>query len=204
MKQETSLCNTVCLIIKLLRHHLIEIFELLFLQNLCVQSRNTVDRVACHDCQMCHLHLSIIDNCHLFDLLIVSRITILNFYDKSAVDLLNDLIDSRKQSGEQLNRPFFQSFCHDRMVRVSHGLSSNVPCLIPSKSFLIHQNTHQLSHSHSRMCIIHLECHFLIQLCDITVCLFVFRDRCLDAGRNEEILLFQTKFLACVMIIIGI
>src|SRR5699024_12739808 len=36
--------------------------------------------------------------------------------NKSPVDLFNDLVNTRKQFREQLNRPFFQSFCHNGMV----------------------------------------------------------------------------------------
>ena len=97
MKKETSLCNTVCLVIKLLRHHFVEILQLLMLQDLCVQSCHTVNRVACCNCKMCHLYLSVIDDCHLADLFLITGIHLLDLQDKSAVDLLNDLIYSWKE-----------------------------------------------------------------------------------------------------------
>ena len=97
MKKETSLGDAVCLIIELLRHHLIEILQLLFLQNFCMQSCNTVYRITGCNCQMSHLYLSIIDDCHFADLILVAGIHFLYLYDKSAVDLFNDLINSGKQ-----------------------------------------------------------------------------------------------------------
>ena len=157
MKQETSLCDTVCLVVELLRHHLIEVLQLLFLQDLGVQSCNTVYRVACSDCQVCHLHLSVVDDRHLADLLLVARISSLDLLHKAAVDLFDDLVYTRKQSGEQLDRPFFQCLSHDRMVRVSTGLCRYLPCLVPSKSFLIQKDTHQLCNCYGRMGIVELE-----------------------------------------------
>ena len=59
---------------------------------------NAVDRKACHNCHIGHAHLSVIDNGHLADLLLISRIAGLDLIYKAAVDLLHDLIDT----GEQL------------------------------------------------------------------------------------------------------
>ena len=42
VQQETSLCNAVGLVVKFLRHHLVEILQLLFLQNFCMQPCHTV------------------------------------------------------------------------------------------------------------------------------------------------------------------
>ena len=154
MKQETSLGNTIGLVVEFLRHHLVEILQLSLLQDLSMQFSHTVYRITCHDCQMSHLYLTVHDNGHLLNLLIVVRVLFLDLNDKSAVDLLYDLVDTRKQSGEQLDRPFFQCLSHDGVVGVSTGFSGYIPCLIPLQSFLIHQDTHQLCHCNGRMCII--------------------------------------------------
>ncbi len=97
VKQETPLSDTVGLVIKLLRHHLVEITELLILQNLCVQGSHAVYGIACRDSQMGHLHLSVIDDRHLADLLLVTRVFRFDLLHKSAVDLLHDLIDTGKE-----------------------------------------------------------------------------------------------------------
>ena len=109
MSKETSLCDTVCFVVELLRHHLIEILQLLILEDLGMKACNTVYRVACNDRKVSHLNLSVIDDCHLFDFLIVSRISVLYFNDETTVDLFDDLVYTRKQSGEQLDRPFLKS-----------------------------------------------------------------------------------------------
>ena len=104
--------------------------------------RNTVYGITCNDCKMCHLHLAIINDCHLTDLLRIIRILLLDLFHKSAVDLFNNLINSGKKSGEQLDWPFFQSLCHDGMVGVCTGLRGDCPCFIPGKIIFIHENSH--------------------------------------------------------------
>ncbi len=98
-----------------------------------MQSCNAVYRVACCNRQMCHLDLSVVDDRHLANLLLIARILRLNLQDKTAVDLFDDLVYTRQQSGEQLDRPFFQCLCHDGVVRVSTGLRRYLPCLIPAQ-----------------------------------------------------------------------
>jgi len=103
---------------------------------------------------MSHLNLSVVDDCHLCNLLLVTRILLLNLNDETAVDLLNDLIDTRKQTGEQLDRPFLKCLCHDRVVRVSTGLCRNLPCFIPGQTVVIQKDSHQLCNRYGRMGIV--------------------------------------------------
>ena len=131
MKKETSLGDTVRLVVELLRHHLIEVTKLLFLKDLCVKLRNTVYREAADDCKVSHADLSVVNDRHSADLLVVTRISLLDLSYKAAVDLLNNLVNTRKQTGEQLDRPFFKSFSHDGVVCVGTGLCRDLPGLIP-------------------------------------------------------------------------
>ena len=48
--------------------------------------------------KMRHLNLSVVDDRHLADLLLITGISALNLVEKSPVDLLNDLIDPGQQS----------------------------------------------------------------------------------------------------------
>ena len=108
----------------------------------------------------------------------------------------NDNHMAGKESGEQLDRPFLKCLGHDGVVGVSTAFCCDIPCLIPAKTFLIHKKTHQLCNCYSRMSIVHLEYDFLMKLCDVVVCFFVFGNGCLKAGRYEEVLLFQTKLFS--------
>ncbi len=190
MKQEASLGNSVSFVVEFLRHHLVEILQLLILQNLRVKPCYTIDRIAGSDGQMSHLHLAVHDDGHLLHFVIIVRIFLLDLNNKSPVDLFYDLVNTRKQSGEQLNGPFFQCLGHDRMVGISTRLCGHFPCCIPVQSMLIHQHTHQLCHCYCRMGIVQLERCLLIELADICMRTHIALHCCLHACRHEEILLF--------------
>ena len=94
MEKESSLRNTICLVIEFPWIHFIEILQLLILQNLCMQLGYTIDRITCNDSQMRHLNLTICNNCHLGNLIYIRRILVCHFDDKSSVDFFNDLINT--------------------------------------------------------------------------------------------------------------
>ena len=142
VKQEPSLSNTVGLIVELLRHHLVEILKLLFLKDFRMKLGHAVDGIAAHNSQMSHAHLSVINDGHPADLLMITRIEPLDFFHKTAVDFFHNLINSRKQAGEQLNGPFFQCLRHNRVIGIGAGLGGNLPGLIPSQIFLIQKDSH--------------------------------------------------------------
>ena len=204
MQQETSLCDAVCLVVEFLGHHLVEIFEFLMLQDLRVQSCHAVDRITGCDREMRHLNLPVVDDRHLADLFLIARIHLLDPCHKSAVDLLNDLIYTGKQSGEKLDRPLFQRLCHDRMVGVRAGLGCHFPRLIPGKVILIHQDSHKLCDRNSRMRIVELEGYFLIELADIVMLAHILIYRLLNRCGDKEVLLLETKLLARIVIVVRI
>ena len=180
MHKETSLCDTICLVVELLRHHLIEVFQFLILQDLCMQLCNTVDRITCNDCKVCHLHLAVHQDCHLLNLFFITRILCSYLLDETAVDLLDDLVNTWKQFGEQVDRPFLKCFCHNCMVRVCTAFCCDIPCFVPSEIFLVKKDTHKLCYCYCRVCIIHLECYFLRKFADIVMFLFKLRNCSLD------------------------
>ena len=90
------------------------------------------------------------------------------------------------------------------MVCVRTCFCCHIPCLFPCQAFLIDQKTHQLRHCDCRMCVVHLNRHFFIELAYVTVFLFILLEHCLQACGNKEILLFQTKLFSCIVIVIRI
>ncbi len=102
MQKESSLCDTISLVIKLLREHLIEVLKLLILKYLGMKPCHTVDGISGHNSKMCHLDLSVIYDSHLADLLIrktcLTRIFLLYLYYETSVDLLHYLIDTGQKS----------------------------------------------------------------------------------------------------------
>ena len=158
---------------------------------------------------MCHLHLSIVDDRHLTDLLLYIHtgyiaVLLLDIDDESAVDLLYDLVDSGKQSGEQFDGPFLQCFRHDGVVGVSTGLGGDLPRFLPGQIIIIHQHTHQLCDSYGRMGIVQLEGNLLIELMDIVMLSHVLLNCFLYGCGDEEVLLLQTQLLTCIVIVVGV
>ena len=190
MCKETSLCDTVGFIVKFLRKQFIEITKFLLLKNLCMQSCPPVDRISGNNCKICHLHLSVVENCHLAHFLLIIRIFCTDLFYKTAVDLIHDLIYTRKQSLEDVDRPLFKCLCHDGMVGVCTGMRCDIPCFFPGHSFFVQQDTHQFGNRHGRMGIIHLERYLLWQIMQIIVMFLKTLQRTLDTCGNKEILLF--------------
>ena len=131
MSQKSTLGNSVCLIIEFFREKLIKVLKLLIFKYLCMKSCNTIYRVASNDCHVCHLYLTIIQDCHVSDFVAIARVSLLNLHYKSSVDFIYNLVHTRKQSLENVYRPLFKCLCHDCMVCVCNTAGSNVPCLIP-------------------------------------------------------------------------
>ena len=142
VKKESSLCDTVCLIVEFLRHHLVEIFQLLIFQNFCMKSCNTIYREACNDCKMSHFNLTIVNDSHFSDLLVISRIFCLHFNDEATIDFLDNLIYTGKKSGKQLDRPFLKSLGHNCVVCIGNTFCCDFPCFIPAKTFFVHEDSH--------------------------------------------------------------
>ena len=102
VKQETPLCDPVCLVVELLGEHLVEIAKFLFLKDLCMEPCNTVYGVSGNYRKVSHLDLPVVNDSHLADLLVyidpgsiaISRLDVL---DETAVDLFNYLIYSGKK-----------------------------------------------------------------------------------------------------------
>ena len=174
-----------------------------------MQSGNAVDRVAGNDRHVSHLHLSIIQDRHLADLLLYVNaeyvgISRLNLLYKTAVDLLDDLVNSGQKSLEQINRPLFQCLGHNCMVRVRTGSRRNVPCLIPAEIVIVHQDTHQLGDCHRGMRIVQLEGYLLRELVNIFMFAHELLHRLLHGCGDEEILLLQAQLLTCIVVVIGV
>ncbi len=173
-----------------------------------MKPRDTVHREAGDDGHIRHADLSVVDDCHLADFLIHVDSGIVVFFvnldEEAAVDFLDNLIDSRKEPAEKIDRPFFQCFRHDRVVCISAAVRHDVPRLVPGQRILIEKDAHELRHCQRRMCIIHLENIFFRKLEQVLIAAEELLDRLLNRRRNKEILLAEPQLLALVMIIAGI
>ena len=83
--KETSLGDSVCLVVELLRHHLIEVSELLRLQDVRVEPCHAVYGEACDDRHIRHAHLAVHKDRHLLHLVLIARIHLADFDEEPAV-----------------------------------------------------------------------------------------------------------------------
>ena len=138
--------------------------KLLILKYLCVKLCNTVYRVACNDSHICHLDLSVIEDCHLSHLVLIARISLINLHHKSSVYLVNNLVYTWKQSLEYLDWPLLKCLSHDCMVSVGYTSCSDIPCIIPWQMLLVNKDSHKLCNCNCRVCIVHLENSFIWEI----------------------------------------
>ena len=209
MQQKSSLRDPVRLIIKLLRHHLIEVLEFSLFQDLRMKFRHTVHGIAADNRQMCHLDLVVVHDGHAAHLVLHRvfgkiRISMHDLLHEPAVDLFHDLINARKQPLEQILRPFLQRLCHNRMVGITAGVGRDMPGFLPPQTVLVDQNPHQFRHRYRRMRVIQLKDIFFVKFTHIIMLPQIPLNGGLYRGGDEEVLLFQSQFLACDMFVIRI
>ena len=97
MKQEAALCDTVRLVVELVREVLSELLKRLSLEDLGVQARNAVYRETADDREVRHTYLSVVNDRHLLDHVIIAGIGDLDLTDETSVDLLNNLVNTGKK-----------------------------------------------------------------------------------------------------------
>ena len=204
VKQETSLRDTICLVVEFLRHHLVEILQDVLLQDLRMKLRDAVDAVAADDGEVRHADLAVVNDRHVLDLVVVARILRLDLVQEAAVDLLDNLVNTRKQAGEEVDRPFLESLCHDCVVRVRAGACRDVPRLVPAIAVDVHEETHKLRDRDGRVCIVELESRMLRKGVECAVQLQLLLKSGLDRRGDEEVLLLQSELLACHVVIIRV
>ena len=189
VKQETALRDAVGLVVELLGRELVEVAERLLLENFGVNLRDTVDREGCRAGHERHAHLAVVDNCHAAFSRLVARELVLDGEQEAAVNLLDNLIDTRQQAGEELNGPLLERLGHDGVVRVCAGLACDCPRLFPAESLLVHQDAHELRHRDRGVGVVHLEHDIVRELADVVVALQELLDCGLKRRRDEEVLL---------------
>ena len=93
MKEETSLGDPVSLVVELLRVHIVEVLQRMFLQDLGMKSCDTVYGEAGADSHISHLDLSVMNDGHAVHLALVIELPE-DIKAETSVDLLYDIIDT--------------------------------------------------------------------------------------------------------------
>ena len=139
------MCDTVCLIVEVLRIKTVEVLQYIVFQNFGMKRRNAVYTVRSDDSQMCHVNLSVTNDRNIVKNIIMTVVR--KIIAEPPVNLFNDHINTRQQFFDILYRPFFKCFRHDRMVCIGNRIFYDIPCLIPVIFKVIQQHTHQFRHA---------------------------------------------------------
>ena len=205
VQKPAALCNTVCLIVKLLRINCIPVFKLCSFKKFCMKGCNTVYAKAGMNCHPGHVNHVVVNDCHVFVLVVVVRELLAQFNYKTSVDFFYNLVNTWKQSLENRDWPFFQSFCKNCMVCISKGMSYNVPGIIPANIVIIQEDTHKFRNCNYRVSIIKLNYMIVCKMAEVcSVVCNIVAYQILERCRREEVLLLKTKGLSAWTIVVRI
>ena len=160
--------------------------------------------MAAHHAQVCHAHLALAQDLHLFDLGGAAAEFLAHPGVPAAVDLLYDLVDPGQQLLEQGDIPLFQRLRHDGMVGIRKGRVYNLPALFPAVAAVVHQDAHQLRDGKGGVGIIELDGIELGKVIHGAVALHVGAGDLRKGGADKEILLAQPQLLALLVVIVGV
>mmetsp|Transcript_15868 Transcript_15868/g.40296 ORF Transcript_15868/g.40296 Transcript_15868/m.40296 type:complete len:476 (+) Transcript_15868:1271-2698(+) len=199
--------DAVRLVLKLLRVHLVEILEDGLLNQLRVDLRNAVHRVARDERQVSHAdHLLVTllyDGHAILASLVVAKLGA-QLLQEAPVDVVDDLHVPRQQLLQQLHRPLLERLGEHRVVREREHLRRRLPRRRPAPLVHIHEKTHELRDANRRMRVVQLQRHLVREIFERAVLRGVPPKDVLQRRRHEEVLLLQAKLLALVSAVVGV
>ena len=157
---------------------------------------NTVYAVRTNDGQASHVNLTVLNDRQLTYTLFIIRISLTNLIEVTAVNLVNDHVDTWQQFLHQVNAPLLQCLRHDGMVGVTAGIYYDIPSSGPVHLLFINQNTHELCYAQCWMGIVDMDSNLVREIIKILVSSLVGTDDTLNTSGYEEILLYQTELAA--------
>ena len=172
-----------------------------------MNGRNAVGAVRADDRQIRHPHLlrrSLFNQADTARAILLPRESLAHGRQQPAVDFVNDLQVPRQHDFEPLDRPFFQGFGEQRVVRVSQRPLRDVPRLIPAKLHVVEQDSHQLGNGYARMRVVKLNGDFVGKRVPILVRFAESPDCVSNRAGSQEILLKESQALAFRRLIVGI
>ena len=168
-----------------------------------MQAGHAVDLLAGRKAEVCHVYLTVADDEVAAKSLAAAEVRA-EILAPAAVDLAHDLPDTGQQLLDEILRPLFKSFAHNGVVGVGDAVLDKLPCLVPAKLVLVHEDAHKLGDYHRRVRVIYLDDVVLGEAADIAPGADVLAHDVLRGGGNEEVLLLETQELALGMVIRGI
>ena len=186
-------------VVESLRIEVVEVAEDAVFEQLGVQRGDAVDRVAADARQVRHadgLLAPLVDQRHPRHPLVVVRIANPDLVEEPAIDFEDDLEMPRQKRAEQRQRPLFERFGQQRVVRVRERLPRHVPRRVPVHQVLVDEEPHQLGHRDRRVRVVELRHEMLVEPLERIADAQVQPQHVLQRARHEEILLLQPELLA--------
>ena len=141
-----------------------------------------------------HLFAAFLNERHTSQASGISRPLEGNLCKEASVDFVNDLEMTRQEFLKESDRPLFQSFGHERVVRVSKGTRHDVPSFVPFQAFVVQKNAHQFRNGNRRVRIVQLDGDLVREKLPFAVMqLFETADNVLQGSGAKEILLAQAQ-----------
>jgi len=170
--EPAALGNPVCLVVKLLRPHLVKILDKPGAQKFRVQRAHAVNRMARDDGKIRHAHLlvvSLLNERHAAQAVEVAGELVGHLAQKVGVDIINNLHVARQQVRHEPHRPLLKRLGHERVVRVGESLLRDIPRLVPGQPVLVNKQPHELRDSNSRMSVVKLYRHLVRKRLEVSV-----------------------------------
>ena len=188
-------CDSVCLVVELLRINLVEVVQLRVLEDLCVQRSNTVYAESVVDVDVRHMHCVItVNNCNAL---------ILVFSSYFVIQHLDDRHELRNNFLQIVYRPFLKCLGKNRMVCVCAGSGNYVDSVVHIHASL-HEQTDQFRNYHGRMCIVDLDHRVIRQVIQVaSLCRTLIKNELCTAAYHE-VLLIDTEQSSLLITVIRI
>ena len=123
----------------------------------------------------------------------------------TTADFVDDLVHTGEELGERADGPLLQGLGQDGVVGVTHDLRHDVPGVIPLELLLVDEDAHELGAAHGRVRIVGVDGHKLRQQLPVrAVFLLKGVKQAIDAGRDKQVFLLQTKQTAVLAGVVGV
>ena len=192
---------------KFFRPQLGEIAQHGLLQQLGVELRDAVDRVAADAREVRHAHVArpaFIDEREPREPRVVAGKSGAHFVEEAAVDFEDDLEMPRKQRAEEIDRPLLQRLGEQRVIRVGEGRARDRPRFVPAERVLVHEQAHQLRDGDRGMRVVELHGPFFMEVGGSAAEQRVDAQHVLQRAAREKELLLEPEHLAPVGLVVRV
>ena len=186
---------------------LAEVAEEAVLQQFGVERGHAVHMVCRGDAHVRHAHhlfRLLLDEGHAGETAVVVHVARGDLAEEDEVDLVDDLQVAREKLFEELHGPAFERLGHERMVGIIEDVGRDVPGVVPGEVVHVDQQAHHLRDGECGVRVVELDDSGLAEIAQVDLVVFRAAEEVLERSGDQEILLFQAKFLAFVVVVVRI